>query len=138
MRTDAERMDRAVGIGLFVRAQGRTRDDAIAWMRAEGIGETAATAAWDQSAERYRALFRRFARRDLSIAASIAGLALLVAAIGYVGSWGATGYVIALPLLGFAAYVARYVPIRLRGQLSPPDQEMHRWMRDRYPDLPAA
>jgi len=138
MRTDAERLDRAVGIGLFVRAQGRSRDDAMAWMRAEGIDEGSATVAWDLSAQKYRALLRRFARRDLTLAACIAGLAVVVAATSYLRAWGAMGYVIAIALFGLASYLARHVPIRLQGQPSRSDLEMQRWMRDRYPDLPVA
>ena len=138
MRTDAERLDRAVGIGLFVRAQGRSRDDAMAWMRAEGIDEGSATVAWDLSAQKYRALLRRFARRDLTIAACIVALAVVTGATSYLRAWGATGYVIGIALLGLAGYVARYVPTRLQGRPSRPDLEMQRWMRDRHPDLPVA
>ena|SRR5438093_8021771 len=138
MRTEPERVDRAVGIGLFVRAQGRTRDDAIAWMRAEGIDEASAAGAWERSAQNYHALFRRFARRDLTIAACIVGVAVLTAATTYLRSWGATGYVITIALLSFAGYVARYIPTRMRGQASRPDLEIQRWMRDRYPNLPDA
>ena len=138
MRTDAERDDRAVGIGLFVRAQGRSRDDAMAWMRAEGIDEGSATAAWDLSAQKYRTLLRRFARRDLTLAACIAGLAVVIAATSYLRAWGAMGYVIAIALFGLASYLARHIPIRLQGQPSRSDLEMQRWMRDRYPDLPVA
>ena len=138
MRTDAERVDRAVGIGLFVRAQGRSRDDAMAWMRAEGIDEGSATAAWERSAQNYRSLLHRFARRDLILAACIVGLAVVTAATSYLRTWGASGYVIAIALFGLAGYSARYVPTRLQGQPSRPDLEMQRWMRDRYPDLPVA
>ena len=138
MRPDAERGDRAVGIGLFVRAQGRSRDDAIAWMRAEGIDEGSATAAWERSAQNYQTLLRRFARRDLIFAACIVGLAVVSGATSYLRGWGAIGYVIAIALLGLAGYLARYVPTRLQGQPSRPDLEMQRWMRDRYPDLPVA
>jgi len=138
MRPDAARIDRAVGIGLFVRAQGRSRDDAMAWMRAEGIDEGSATAAWDLSAQKYRTLLRRFARRDLTLAACIAGVAVVIAATSYSRAWGAIGYVIAIALFGLASYLARHVPIRLQGQPSRSDLEMQRWMRDRYPDLPVA
>ena len=138
MRPHVERGDRAVGIGLFVRAQGRSRDDAIAWMRAEGIDEGSAAAAWERSAQNYQTLLRRFARRDLTFAACVVGLAVVTAATSFLRAWGASGYVIAIGLLSLAGYLARYVPTRLQGQPSRPDLEMQRWMRDRYPDLPVA
>ncbi len=136
MTTGAERLDRAVGIGLFVRAQGRARDDAIAWMRAEGIDEGSAATAWELSAQNYRSLLRRFGRRDLAIAGGLVVVAVVTAALSYVGAWGAVGYGIAIALVVLAGYMARYVPNRLRGQPSRPDVEMQRWMRGRYPDLP--
>jgi hypothetical protein len=110
----------------------------MAWMRTEGIDEGSATAAWERSAQNYRTLLRRFARRDLTLAACIVALAVVTAATSYLRAWGATGYVIAIALFGLASYLARHVPIRLQGQPSRSDLEMQRWMRDRYPDLPVA
>ena len=75
MTTDEVREDRALGISLFVRAQERGREQTIAWMRAEGFYEASAAVAWERSAERYRALFRRSARRDLAIGATALGSA---------------------------------------------------------------
>src|SRR6266487_4541933 len=112
------------------------RDQAIAWMRAEGIDERSAAAAWERSADNYQALLRRLARRDLTVAACILGLSVVVAASSYLRGWGVNGYLIALAVLILSAYVARNVPTRLRGRPSAPDLEMQRWMRGRYPHLP--
>ena len=137
MTTKEEREDRATGIGLFVRAQGRAREQAITWMRAEGFDDASAAVAWDRSAERYRALLRRFARRDVTIAACVLGSAALVTAASYLLHLGVTGYMISLALLILSGYVARNVSARRRGEPSGPDLDFQRWMRDRYPHLPA-
>ena len=137
MISNAQPEDRAVGTGLFVRAQGRDRDQAIAWMRAAGFDDASAAVAWERSAERYRALFRRLALRDITVTACLVGLATLVAGVSYLLQWGLPAYLIAVALLLAVPYVARNVPARLRGEPSGADRELQRWMRDRYPDLPA-
>jgi hypothetical protein len=128
--------DRAIGIGLFVRAQGRSEQDALAWMRAEGISDAVAAKGWTSSDARYRGLLRRFARTDLWIGGSVLVLALVIGIATWRQAWGFLGYAAAAALGSLGAYACRDVAPRLRGRPGRKDLRMRAWMQQRYPDLP--
>src|SRR5690348_6581052 len=113
---DAPRQeDRAVGIGIFVRAQGRSEQDALAWMRAEGINDAVATVAWARSEDRYRRLLRRLARRDMLIGGSLVALGVLLGVVTWRRGWDLPGYASMLFLVAMGLYMCQSVPTRLRG-----------------------
>ena len=134
---DAPRQeDRAVGIGIFVRAQGRSEQDALAWMRAEGINDAVATVAWARSEDRYRRLLRRLARRDMLIGGSLVALGVLLGVVTWRRGWDLPGYASMLFLVAMGLYMCQSVPTRLRGRPGRADLELRDWMLRRYPSLP--
>ena len=125
-----------MGIGIFVRIQGRSEQEALAWMHAEGIDELVATAAWAQSENRYRQLLRRFARRDLTIGGISLALGIALGVLSWLRTWEPWGYAFALFFIALGLYACQDVPARLRGRPGPADLEQRAWMLKRYPTLP--
>ena len=121
---------------MFVRFQGRSEHDALAWMRAEGIDEAVATAAWARSEDRYRRLLRRLARRDLRIGGISLVLGIGVGVVTWWRAWDLPGYMFALFFIALGLYLCQGVPARLRGRPGPADREQRAWMLKRYPNLP--
>ena len=132
----APQEDRAVGIGIFVRSQGRSEQDALAWMRAEGIDAAVAAAAWSQSEDRYRRLLRRLARTDMMIGGSLFALGMVLGVVTWQRAWDLPGYVFAVFFAALGLYACRSVPARLQGRPGRADLEQRAWMLERYPNLP--